>query len=90
MPGRGGGRVEQSTPEQQRELRERLRSRAKVERKLSELMRRHGLRQGRYLGQAKTELQAVLTATLLNPKRLLTLAAAKSGDQGGTVASTGK
>ena len=67
----------QKTPEQQRKLRERLRPRAKVERKLSELMRHHGLRQGRYLGQVKTGLQAVLTATLVNTKRLLTLAAAK-------------
>jgi hypothetical protein len=35
------------------------------------------LRQGRYLGLAKTGLQAVFTATLVNVKRLLTLAAAK-------------
>jgi len=68
-------RAAQRTPEQKRELRERLRPRAKVERKISELMRLHGLRQGRYIGLAKTGLQAVLTATMVNTKRLLTLAA---------------
>lgn len=68
-------RAAQRTPEQKRELRERLRPRAKVERKISELMRLHGLRQGRYIGLVKTGLQAVLTATMVNTKRLLTLAA---------------
>jgi len=68
-------RAAQRTPEQKRELRERLRPRAKVERKISELMRLHGLKQGRYIGLAKTGLQAVLTATMVNTKRLLTLAA---------------
>jgi transposase len=68
-------RAAQRTPEQKRALRERLRPRAKVERKLAELMRRHGLRQGRYLGRLKTDLQAVLTGTLVNAKRLLALAA---------------
>jgi hypothetical protein len=68
-------RAAQRTPEQKRALRERLRPRAKVERKLAELMRRHGLRQGRYLGRLKTDLQAVLTATMVNAKRLLALAA---------------
>lgn len=70
-------RAAQRTPEQRRELRERLRPRAKVERKISEVLRLHGLRQGRYIGRAKTGLQAVLTATLVNTKRLLTLAAVK-------------
>ena len=69
-------RAAQRTPEQRRALRDRLRPRAKVERKIAELMRRHGLRQGRYLGLAKTELQAVLTATMVDAKRLLTLVAA--------------
>src|SRR5262249_18679546 len=68
-------RAAQRTPEQKRALRERLRPRAKVERKLAELLRRHGLRQGRYLGRLKTDLQAVLTGTMVNLKRLLTLAA---------------
>lgn len=70
-------RAAQKTPEQRRELRERLRPRAKVERKIAELMRRHGLRRGRYIGRARTGLQAVLTATTVNAKRLLTLAAAE-------------
>ncbi len=69
-------RAEQKTLGQKRALRERLKPRAKVERKISEVMRLHGLRQGRYFGQQKTEQQAVITATMVNAKRLLTLAAA--------------
>jgi transposase len=69
-------RAAQRTPEQRRALRDRLRPRAKVERKIAELMRRHGLRQGRYLGVVKTDFQAVMTATMVDTKRLLTLAAA--------------
>jgi transposase len=69
-------RAAQRSPEQRRALRDRLRPRAKVERKIAEMMRRHGLRQGRYLGLLKTEFQAVLTATLVDTKRLLTLVAA--------------
>src|SRR5439155_26075306 len=67
-------RAAQKTPEQRRALRERLRPRAKIERKISELCRRHGLRQARYHGQRKTELQAVFTATMVNTKRLTLLA----------------
>ena len=74
-------RAAQRTREQRRALRDRLRPRAKIERKIAEVLRRHGLRQGRYLGLAKTSLQAVFTATLVNVKRLLTLAAAEP-DQG--------
>ncbi len=69
-------RAAQRTPEQRRALRERLRPRAKVERKIAEVLRRHGLRRGRYIGLAKTDLQAVLTAAMVNTKRLLALAAA--------------
>ncbi len=68
-------RAQQKTPEQKRALRERLRPRAKVERKISEVMRLHGLRQGRYFGEEKTELQAQMTAAMVNAKRLLTLSA---------------
>jgi hypothetical protein len=68
-------RAAQRTPEQRRALRERLRPRAKAERKIAETFRRHGLRRGRYRGLAKTDLQAVLTATTVNAKRLATLAA---------------
>jgi Transposase DDE domain len=63
----------QKTPEQKRALRERLRPRAKVERKISEVLRLHGLRQGRYFGLKKTDLQAVTRATMVNAKRLFTL-----------------
>jgi hypothetical protein len=66
-------RAAQQTPEQRRALRERLRPRAKVERKISELCRRHGLRHARYHGQQKTDLQAVMTATMVNAKRLTQL-----------------
>jgi transposase len=68
-------RAAQRTPEQRRALRDRRRPRAKVERKLAEVLRRHGLRHGRSLGLAKTGLQAVLTATVVNVKRLLKLTA---------------
>jgi transposase len=67
-------RAAQKTPEQRRALRDQLRPRAKVERKIAELLRRHRLRQGRYRGKRKTDLQAVLTATMVNTKRLTTLA----------------
>jgi transposase len=66
-------RAAQKTPEQKRALRERLRPRAKVERKISEVLRLHGLRQGRYFGLKKTDLQAVTAATMVNAKRLFTL-----------------
>lgn len=66
-------RAAQRTPEQRRALRERLRPRAKIERKIGELCRRHGLRQARYHGQTKTEFQAVMTATMVNTKRLTLL-----------------
>jgi hypothetical protein len=38
-----------------------LRPRAKVERKISEVLRLHGLRQGRYFGLKKTDQQAVMS-----------------------------
>lgn len=68
-------RQAQRTPDQRRALRDRLRPRAKVERKIAECLRRHNLRQGRYRGRRKTDLQAVLTATMVNTKRLTNLAA---------------
>jgi hypothetical protein len=66
-------RRSQRTPEQKRALREKLKPRAKVERKIAELVRPHGLRQGRYFGEEKTDLQAVFTTTMVNAKRLFTL-----------------
>ena len=62
-------RAEQKTAEQKRALRERLKPRAKVERKISEVLRLHGLRQGRYFGQEKTELQAQMTAAMVETPR---------------------
>jgi transposase len=72
-------RAQQRTTEQKRALRERLRPRAKVERKISEVLRLHGLRQGRYFGLKKTDQQAVMTATMVNAKRLFTLSAEDEG-----------
>ena len=66
-------RSEQKTAEQKKALREKLRPRAKVERKISEVLKLHGLRRGRYFGEQKTDLQAVMTATMVNTKRLLTM-----------------
>jgi hypothetical protein len=71
-------RAAQKTPEQRQELRNRLRPRAKIERKISELCQRHGLRHGRYRGREKTDLQAVMTATMVNTKRLLLLASTEA------------
>ena len=68
-------RAEQKTSEQKRALRKRLRPLAKVERKISEMLRLDGLRQGRYLGQEKTDLQAQMAASMVNAKRLFTLSA---------------
>jgi len=36
-------------------------------------LRLHGLRRGRYFGTEKTDLQAVMTASMVNTKRLFTL-----------------
>jgi len=66
-------RAEQRTAEQKKALREKLRPRAKVERKISEVLRLHGLRRGRYFGEEKTDLQAVMTAAMVNTKRLFTM-----------------
>lgn len=69
----GEARAEQRTAQQKKALREKLRPRAKVERKISEVLRLHGLRRGRYFGQQKTDLQAVMTAGMVNAKRLFTM-----------------
>jgi transposase len=68
-------RAQQKTPEQKKALHEKLKPRAKVERKISEVLKLHGLRQGRYFGLKKTDQQAVMTATMVNAKRLFTLSA---------------
>ncbi len=55
------------------EFQTKYRERAKVERKIAELMG-HGLRQARYVGRAKKRLQALWTAAVVNLKRLFKLA----------------
>ncbi len=52
---------------------EAYRERSKVERKIAELVS-HGLRQTRYIGLEKTELQALWTGAVVNLKRLFKLA----------------
>lgn len=49
------------------------RIRSKVERKIAELVN-HGLRQARYLGPEKTEVQALWTGAMVNLKRMFKLA----------------
>ncbi len=56
---------------------EAYRERSKVERKVAELVG-HGLRQARYIGREKTELQSLWTGAVVNLKRLFKLA----GDRG--------
>lgn len=46
-----------------------------VERKLNELLNLHGGRRARYWGQAKTHVQHMMTAFVINTKRILTLLA---------------
>jgi hypothetical protein len=55
------------------EFRGAYRERAKVERKIAELIG-HGLRQARYVGRPKKRLQALWTAAVVNLKRLFKLA----------------
>lgn len=52
------------------EFQHRYRKRSVVERKLAELLWRHGLRYGRYIGTQKIKLQALWTAAVVNLKRL--------------------
>ena len=47
--------------------------RAKCERKISEIMFRHGMRQARYFGRRKVAMQLSWTAAVVNLKRLLKL-----------------
>jgi transposase len=56
-----------------------------IERKLSELVRRHDLRQARYRGLAKVLRQGWLTALVVNLKRLVRLLATPQPDAPGTV-----
>jgi transposase len=54
-----------------RTFKERYRLRAGIEGTLSQGIRAFGLRQARYLGEAKTHLQHLITATAINVARLL-------------------
>jgi len=59
--------------QQTESFRETYRIRSKVERKIAELIT-HGLRQARYRGPEKTEVQALWTGAVVNIKRLFKLA----------------
>jgi len=54
------------------------REHSKVERKLGELVRHHGNRQARYRGIVKTLVQSLLTALVLDVKRIVKLTEAKN------------
>jgi hypothetical protein len=69
------------------EFREAYRERAKVERKIAELML-HGLRQARYVGRQKKRLQAFWTAAVVNLKRLFKLVKGDMALLAGTLART--
>jgi transposase len=56
-----------------------------IERKLSELVRRHDLRHARYRGLSKVLRQSWLTALVVNLKRLVRLLAVPDPDSTGTV-----
>jgi transposase len=57
-----------------------------IERKLSELVRRHGMRHARYRGLPKVRRQALLTCTTVNLKRIVKLrTAVPNGPGTGTV-----
>jgi hypothetical protein len=53
-----------------------------VEGKIPDALRLYGLRQGRYFGQEKTDLQALVTASMVNTKRLLHPARGRRGAYG--------
>ena len=46
---------------------------AKVERKLGELMNRHGGRRARYHGRSRVQIQELMACTAMNLKRMLRL-----------------
>jgi hypothetical protein len=64
--------------EQSPRVRRKLRRRPIVERKIAHL-KRHGMGRARWVGRRKVELQARLTATLVNLKRLFVLGSLASG-----------
>jgi transposase len=56
-----------------------------IERKLAELVRRHGARQARYWGQTRVLLQQLLTGWVVNMKRIVRLLTEPHEPQAGTV-----
>lgn len=68
------------------EFQELYRLRSRVERKIAELTG-HGLRQTRYRGQPKRQLQRLWTGAAVNLKRLFTLAEAKGTDLAAVLAT---
>jgi len=56
-----------------------------IERKLAELVRRHGLRQARYRGRAWVWYQGLLTGLVVNLKRVMRLLGAGLKTAAGTV-----
>ena len=56
-----------------------------IERKLSELVQRHGMRHAHYRGLAKVLMQGLLTGLVVNLKRMVRLLFAPGAGAGGTV-----
>jgi transposase len=82
------GRLKAQTPAYRQVRREH----PAIERKLAELVRRHGARQARYWGQARVRIQELLTGWVVNIKRLVRLLGhehpgAVEGLRGGVLAS---
>jgi transposase len=74
-------RVKAQTPEYAQVRREH----PAVERKLAELVRRHGARQARYWGQKRVLLQQLVTGWVVNIKRVVHLLGALAASPAGTV-----
>lgn len=74
-------RLKAQTPEYEQVRREH----PAIERKLAELVRRHGVRRARYWGQAGVLLQQLLSGWVVNIKRLVRLLRAPGVDAAGTV-----
>ena len=60
-----------------------------IERKLGELVRRHGARRARYWGRPRVLLQQLLTGWVVNIKRLVKLLVDPPGGDAGTVRAAG-
>jgi hypothetical protein len=59
--------------QKQPEFEEEFNPRSIIERKFDQLMNKYGLRQARYIGMAKTKLQALFTAVAANLRKLNTI-----------------